>query len=445
MADPAPARCQGCKQWKSLIHEFPAVRCEDHRLCVQCVSSLLHLSNCCICERPFTPEEQSLLASFSALTCSRCKDPVHRAQLVLNENPKCECVLCSKCYALAQRNSTDLRTCPDCGQEQIGQEILLRAYKNIVNSGESADFEEFTECSRASETRIANCKICGICLEPLVSELSKVCAGRCLHCFHDTCLGEAIEQDLDMIVARDLRRTPKCPLFTCKEGLSAMHLTGYRHLISPEMYDKYHFYVFMQTHKEFICDQCNFVDYIEKEQNHFPCANCQFDQCATCHAPWAANHDAKVCRFTQIERYIRECFPASPAECPECKKRTGLDPVYGRRPEPCSTCTFSQCPGCKLPYLKDNHSDHVVCMNPECRTGFCFSCACLRQPTMEHCNQWHRLQCPNYPKDCTPTQIRKIIKAEKIQAKCTECQRLGRMCEPPPDLRRIRRFDLEEY
>ena len=224
-----------------------------------------------------------------------------------------------------------------------------------------------------------------------------------------------------------------------------MHLTGQRHLISTEMYDKYQFYVATQTHKEFICGQCKSVDYIEKEQIHFPCAQCQFDQCANCHGIWTPNHDAKACQFNKIEQAIKERFPACPAECQACKG-TGLDPVEeGKKPEPCSTCTFSQCPGCKLPYLKNNHCDHVKCMNPECLTEFCFPCACLRSPTMEHCNQWHRRQCPHFPKDETPAQTLEIVKAEKIKAKCTECQRLGKRCNPPPDLARIRRFAQEEY
>lgn len=438
-------QCAGCKQWKPLIREFPAVSCQNHRLCVQCVSSLRLLSNCRICNRSFTQEEQSILANFSALTCLRCKDPVRRAQLVSNENPQCECVFCSKCYALVQRNSTDLRTCPGCRQQQSGQKILLRAYMNILNSVQSADFEEFAECRKATEKRHANYTECQICYGPIVSELSKVCAGRCLHCFHDECLGEAVKQDLDTIIRQNLRRSPKCPGATCKEELSTMHLTGQRHLISAEMYDKYQFYAAMQTHKEFKC-QCNTVDYIEKDLKHFPCAKCHLDQCVTCHMAWAADHDAKACQFYQIEQAIKERFPASPAECPACNG-TGLAPAKAgeTKQEPCSTCTFSQCPGCKLPYLKDDHCDHVVCQNPECKVAFCFPCACLRSPTMEHCNQWHRPQCPNYPKDVTPAQIAKIIKGEKKHAKCTECMRLGKRCDPPPDLARIRRFALAEY
>lgn len=435
--------CKGCKAWKPLIREFPAVSCIDHRLCIQCVSKLKVLNACGDCKREYTQEEQGILANFSALTCLKCKDPVRRAQLVLNENPLCACIFCSKCYSLAQRNSMDLMTCPGCKQHQYGQEILLRSYINVVNSVQNADFPEFTEYREDAEHRTENYPICKICMEPMPAQLSKVCVGRCLHCFHDSCLGEAIENDIKQIISRDLRRAVKCSLTTCKEEVSNIYFSGPRALISPELYEKFNEYAARMTHKEFKCGNCKERDYIEIEHVHFPCRKCNFDQCITCHGPWAADHDAKACQFTQIEQTIKDSFPASPAECQACNG-TGLDPVQEKdqKPEPCSTCTFSQCPGCKLPYLKDKHCDHVICMNPECKAVFCFPCACFRLPTTEHDNHWHRPQCPHYP---TGTNPARVIRGEKFKEKCSECKKLGKMCVPPANLARIRRFALAEY
>ena len=56
----------------------------------------------------------------------------------------------------------------------------------------------------------------------------------------------------------------------------------------------------------------------------------------------------------------------------------------------------SQCPKCRIPYIKDEKCDHVICLNPQCGVAFCFSGACVRSPTLEHGNHYHRPQCPFY-------------------------------------------------
>jgi hypothetical protein len=81
-------------------------------------------------------------------------------------------------------------------------------------------------------------------------------------------------------------------------------------------------------------------------------------------------------------------------------------------------------------------------MNPECKAVFCFPCACFRLPTTEHDNHWHRPQCPHYP---TGTNPARVIKGEKFREKCSECKKSGKMCVPPANLARIRRFALAEY
>jgi hypothetical protein len=436
-------QCDGCCLWKSLIREFLAVNCQDHRLCIQCVSQLKHTTTCRTCNRQFSSEEQSLLKQLSALTCTKCEAPVLREQL--NENPQCECVLCSKCLKLAQCNSTDLMTCPECNGVQSGKGALLQSYKNVLLNASNGDYEEFNSYLDAAEQHNRNFPICKICLAPMLSQLSKVYAGRCLHSFHDFCLTPAIESAIRTIITNVPFKPVKCPMNGCMEELSSVYLTGSRSLIEEGMYDKYNTYTALQDYKEFICGNCGHVDHVEKEQKHFPCVKCHIDQCLTCHGPWEANHNEKACEFYHIEKLIIERFPASPADCPMCEG-TGLDPVQDQaKPEPCSNCTYSQCPGCKLPYLKNKACDHVKCMNPGCNVEFCFPCASLRVPITEHCNSWHRRQCPNFPAKETPAQTTKFVSETRASDKCPECKRLGRRCDPPADLARIRRFALAEY
>ena len=95
---------------------------------------------------------------------------------------------------------------------------------------------------------------------------------------------------------------------------------------------------------------------------------------------------------------------------------------------------LAQCPGCKEPYLKDNSCEHVKCLN--CRTEFCFRCSCIRSPTMSHGAHYHRPQCTFYAEYNGDD--------DQYDEKCTECLRLGRLCDRPEDLPVPRLFDIEE-
>lgn len=346
-----------------------------------------------------------------------------------------------------KKKSMDIMTCPGCQGRQIGQKILLRSYFDVLNRVQNTEFEEFEGYQKAADERNKNFETCQICYEPLLSELTKVYVGRCLHTFHTQCLADTVNEAVKNILVRNLvNTTVKCPRQSCREEVSAVYLTGHRALIPQELYDRLQEHAIRQTHREFICSQCNQKDFIEKELEHFACAHCHSDLCVTCYGQWEVGHNAKMCEFNRIERIIRERFVET-KDCQVCNG-TGINP--GQAPDvpkrdSCSNCTYSQCPGCKLPYLKDNHCDHVICMNPDCKAVFCFPCACLRIPTIEHCNSYHRRQCPHFPPGETPAQTQKILKGEKMKDKCPECKRLGRRCDPPPDLARIRRFALTEY
>ena len=95
-------------------------------------------------------------------------------------------------------------------------------------------------------------------------------------------------------------------------------------------------------------------------------------------------------------------------------------------------------PACLQPVTKDNHCDHVKC--PYCKVEFCFVCSCIRSPTMEHGNHYHRKDCKHY----TPWVDKdgKEVLDDKFEKKCTECARLGKLCERPTQS--IREFYTEK-
>mmetsp|Transcript_5934 Transcript_5934/g.5821 ORF Transcript_5934/g.5821 Transcript_5934/m.5821 type:complete len:108 (+) Transcript_5934:2540-2863(+) len=98
----------------------------------------------------------------------------------------------------------------------------------------------------------------------------------------------------------------------------------------------------------------------------------------------------------------------------------------------------SQCPGCKQPYTKDDKCEHVTCMNPKCKTVFCFTCSCLRSPTMAHGNHFHRPECKWF------APLPAVEKDRFLPNHCDECKRLGELCKPPMALAVPRKFAAGE-
>ena len=94
-------------------------------------------------------------------------------------------------------------------------------------------------------------------------------------------------------------------------------------------------------------------------------------------------------------------------------------------------------PVCLQPVTKDDHCDHVKC--PYCKVEFCFVCSCLRSPTIEHGNHYHRKDCKHY----SPwiDKDGKEVFDDKVEKKCSECVRLGKLCERPKQT--IREFYVE--
>ena len=97
------------------------------------------------------------------------------------------------------------------------------------------------------------------------------------------------------------------------------------------------------------------------------------------------------------------------------------------------------CPMCGTLATKDNNCYHVECIN--CRVDFCFLCAAPREPTIAHNNNaYHRPSCEfafgNICCDnkCKTDKNMKYCEESKYDPEnCSECRRLGALCEFPPD------------
>jgi len=148
-------------------------------------------------------------------------------------------------------------------------------------------------------------------------------------------------------------------------------------------------------------------------QMSISCQRCYFQFCALCQSQWGPTHDINRCGFEDLQKTITELEQAmGPA-----------DP-------------FAQCPTCKIPYLKDDHCEHIVCGTPGC-PDWNFCCSSLRQPCLVHSFHWHRPDCKYVGTE--------DISEEPMRQKCPECVKLGRRCDPPARLKVPRRFDFDEY
>ena len=128
--------------------------------------------------------------------------------------------------------------------------------------------------------------------------------------------------------------------------------------------------------------------------NHFFCKECRED-----------GHEGDDCKRTQILRAIETAKTLN--------------------------CEIWQCPGWEVVYTKDNACEHCKWVNPGCEIDFWFQCACIRSPTMEHGMHYHRPQCRFYAA---------YDGEDQMKSACSECTKLGKLCERPKDLATIRLF-----
>ena len=88
------------------------------------------------------------------------------------------------------------------------------------------------------------------------------------------------------------------------------------------------------------------------------------------------------------------------------------------------------CPKCFTPYFKDESCEHVRCHS--CKIDFCFRCSCLRQPTLNHGNHFHRKECPFFfPVEGTGAED------DFDPVRCEVCKKNKKACKKPQSYRKF--------
>ena len=248
--------------------------------------------------------------------------------------------------------------------------------------------------------------VCAICTFPIGKE-SNVILG-CNHSFHKECISHQGETHIDTVV--------KTPIL-CWKCHTPIDGNILQQLMKPQVFNKYITKVIEAQNKKVYCPNCN-TEHLEDatrllQQAPVWCQNCGFQFCVLCQAQWRGTHDIKRCQFDEMQSQIRVLGQAM-----------GHNDV------------ISQCPTCKVPFLKNNQREYGMCSTPNC-PYWNFCCSSLRRPCLSHSTHWHRPDCKHW--------VAGDISAEPIKENCPECVRLGRRCNPPTQLKVPRRFDFDEY
>ena len=354
---------------------------------------LEHLKNIIVTCPRCTVIEQ-IGAKHRVVECSNCE--LHYCSRCAKDKAECRCLVpgemtCPQCFLVMRPGKHKLMVCGNCN-------ATCCTYCGSNGEKCTCNYNALTAVTQIDD--VVSCKLCYEYIS--IDKLDNIIAMELCKCvFHKECIQGHVVSKLE---SGQFSTAIPCPTIGCQGEVG-----NFEKLVSKQQWDMYNEKLMERRFTIIQCPNraCLEMYSVDNEVQEMTCPQCSLAFCLKCKE---SPHPGTSCSRGNILNRIREMETAGQ--------------------------TVAQCPGCKLPYLKDDHCDHVVCANEGCKVEFCFSCSCLRVPTMKHCNAWHRPECKFY----------EAVGAneEKKRADCPECTRLGRLCDPPKRLRNPRHFDEDE-
>lgn len=391
--------CKEC-QVKRKISEFNSTHmC----VCSDCIKTSIQNGHCRHCGKKFSKDYLKSLKLICALCEGEAEDPtiIHQSHII-----------CQNCEKLCLESEKCLE-CSNPLQEKELAKLSQKYYQSCFTCGKFSKSDLLKQrkcgcltCNSCFDNSILNnsgcCSVCGqrlakpmsqcvICLESFTRD--DMLTLNCDHYFCSNCLQQHIINSINQG-----NEAINCP--SCKEIIDGFIIHS---LVSEQLWDIYNKASIRKCFKLIDCPKCN--SYFETQLNTAKCPTCKFHFCIGCKEPV---HQGG-CDDRKIMKIITEL---------EAK---------GER--------VSQCPGCKIPYTKDEGCEHVSCSNPQCGAEFCFTCSCHRSPTLVHGNHYHREDCKFFGKFDGPDQF---------SDKCEICKKTGQLCKRPKKLKNPRRFQADE-
>lgn len=415
--------CQTCKSPKKL----ECFKLCKHT-CIECSYQMYPQGfTCSICKRPVDEVAKNWLDNIFSKPCDFCHtSTIPGSQLAIVE---CESHrLCLKC--LTSRSSTSCLLCSRqySPEEMEKLEALLpkcrTCKQNIKPENRVCACLCCDDCQRKEclSQRRTTCYFCDSSFPPLfheklrieVDELKnedrtsncKICYGKffkidlvllqCRHFLCRECLGNLVDNGYFNSYEHP------CPENSCRRPIEYSSICN---KIPQDIFEKFEKKMLIGLHNLVDCPRCNSRYSLPPDRPEFFCENCSLGFCSKCLRP---PHPS-----------IADCSQVDHAQIMKFLENEGS--------------SVSECPGCYRPYTKDNSCDHVKCTFPECGIEFCFSCSCLREPTLEHGNHFHRPDCRFYA----------AYDGEDLPRpnSCRECAKTpGQLCPRPPQLEEPRKF-----
>lgn len=331
---------------------------------------------CCNYTQNITNDDLFKFKNKQHKTCELCKVTYKREIQIELKN--CFCNICNACQI---ENYSECVKCKKQFDDDL-QAYLIGMKEDILDE------------IRLKKQRLIDCQIC--------TEKRDLDDMRNLNCGHEFCVFCLKLFMEDAINSNRVKDATNCPM--CGKEMYHMIVNS---ILSRELQDKLNYLIINQSYTMVDCPKCN-AKFEALENRKVTCLmkNCAFTFCKHCREKY---HDEGDCEFQYIQNSIKVL------------EDSGMGIVC-------------QCPRCKIPYVKDDGCEHVTCQTNGCGVDFCFKCAAIRSPTMEHGNHYHRPECKFFA--ALPEEDKDRYKPEV----CTECKRLGVLCKPPAQLATPRKF-----
>lgn len=369
-------KCEGCFREKNWIKDFPNRLCK-HFVCIECLSDNGESQQCIVEEDcPNFNLSKEEFESIFKIKCELCPSKIYKSKPYLY-GKNCECRICEIC----QVKSGDERSsfCVKCGIKfnPGTSKIIEKKYKEILNEPTRTCPVCFVDFKISEIVSFMSCEheICRFCIDGYVT-----------NCMQDITLLPDVDQCM-----------------VCQRSFDVNQIEL---IIGKGASERLNFFFLQKQNIQLVdCPNCK----TEFEPGFTRKVECINEECK--------NIFCKQCK----EEYHDD------GDCDEVFLQSLIDQMKYMEGG------VTQCPRCRFPYIKDpKNCEHVDCIQPGCGISFCFQCACIRSPTMEHGNHYHRKECKffdDYNGD-----------DDKARPKCTECTRLGleigkKPCSRPKSLR----------
>lgn len=364
--------CPGCQKDLFFYNFFAYYRFCAHEFCLKCIKRCYFTKSCIL----GCGEIQNLPDISLEVQCENCGifyEGFNTFEILKN----CSCRVCLPCQA-----KNNLENCLICTRALGGSAMY-----------------ELLDFGSIMVKRLKKCLVCDRDwdIEKMIT---------LINCQHEACIDchrNAIKTNLDEMKFNDC-----LSCFQCKKEIDKAQLENVIKRSGKENWDRLNYFLIQSDLIN--CPKCTYPFIPDKSMKvHCMNARCRYVFCKGCFQDY---HPTGSCKDLLINNALELL-----------EKNFSVEGV-------------SQCPRCRFPYIKNAGCEHVICLDPECKTEFCFNCSCIRSPTMAHGAHYHRPVCRffnNYNGE-----------GDKMKATCEECTRIGSLCLPPKNLKVRCRVSIEE-